>query len=53
MGKVDRIDEDVQKMVNMTQCSHCQKAIVNGVQPIEETVSVSKSFPGMEGKKNK
>ena len=50
LGKVDIIVEDVQKMVNMTQCNHCQDTIANGAQSMEE-VSVSNPFPGMEAKK--
>ena len=52
MGKVDIIAKDVQKTVNMTQCSHCQETIANVVQPMEE-LPVSKPILGMEGKKNK
>ena len=51
-GKVDQIAEDVQKLVNMKKCSHCQETIANGLQPMEE-VLVSKHVPGMEAKYKK
>ena len=46
LGKVDRIVEDVQKMVNMKQCSHFQETIANGAQPMEE-LSISNHFPAI------
>ena len=36
LGNVDRIAEDVQKMVNMTQCSHFQETTANRVKPTED-----------------
>ena len=31
IGKIDRTVEDVQKLVNMNQCNHCQETLANGV----------------------
>ena len=49
LGKVERIAEDVQKMVNISQCSHCEETIANGVQSMEE-ISVSNPVLGMDAK---
>ena len=49
LGKVDRIVEFVQKMVNMTQRIHCQETIANGMHPMEE-ISVSNPVLGMDAK---
>ena len=34
-GKVDRIVEDIQKMVNMNECIHCEETLANGIHPME------------------
>ena len=50
MGTVDFIKEEVLKMVNMNQCSHCQETSDHGNHPMEET-SVMQLTRKLEGKK--
>ena len=49
MGTVYFIKEEVHKMVNMNQCSHCQETLDHDDHPIEET-SVVQPACGLEGK---
>ena len=50
MGTIDFIKEEVQKMVNMNQCIHCQETPEHDNHPMEET-SVVQPIHGIEGKK--
>ena len=47
MGTVDIIKEEVQKLTNMTQCSHCQETPAVDDYQMEEP-SVAQSVRGIE-----
>ena len=49
---MDRIAEDVLKMINLTQTNYYHETTAFGAHSMEE-VSVSNPIPGMEGIKKK